>query len=248
LRAFSLEENNLVPRQLAYFFLLASLIAGCAGTPSHSPDLSGKTEPRDEGEESTGPVDHRPVFVGNSDVFRGTDRRDAKTSLASGGIESYALIANLRSTLRTDEYMQSLGISQLPDSRRSVDEQRNVRVRAFIYAVKKESDNDFHVIVGDQHCRNGGCLITVEVSGIPAAATHPNRKALTDVRAKFLAHFSGYEPGRSRYAKLDPPIHVTLTGSLFFDVDHKAGMVGPAGLKSDTAWEMHPLSDITFEP
>ncbi len=90
-------------------------------------------------------------------------------------------------------------------------------------------------------------LITVEVSGIPSLASNPYRNPLADVRSKFLSHFNGTEPS-ARYTKYDPPIHVTLTGSLFFDVDHKAGTVGPAGLQPDTAWEMHPLSDITFEP
>lgn len=143
--------------------------------------------------------------------------------------------------------MLSLRISRAPDSARLDDEQRNVTVGGFIYATKKESDNDFHLIVGDQLCAVGSCLITVEVSGIPSLASNPNRKTLADARSKFLSHFNGTEPS-SRYTKFDPPIHVTLTGSLFFDVDHRAGTVGPAGLQPDTAWEIHPLSDITYEP
>lgn len=238
-----------VKRQLACLFLCASSIAGCAGTPDRAPDINGKFDP-------TKPTPHEqgvrestiaPLSAADGDVFTGTDRRDAKTTLASAGIEAYPLITALRSTLRTDQYMLSLGISKAPDAARLDDEQRNVTVGGFIYAIRKERDNDFHLIVGDQHCAVASCLMTVEVSAIPSLASNPYRKTLADVRSKFLFHFNGTEPS-ARYTKYDPPIPVTLTGSLFFDVDHKAGTVGPAGLQSDTAWEIHPLSDITYEP
>jgi hypothetical protein len=38
-----------------------------------------------------------------------------------------------------------------------------------------------------------------------------------------------------------------VTGSLFFDVDHPAGAVGPQGHRPQTAWEIHPISSIAFE-
>ena len=91
-------------------------------------------------------------------------------------------------------------------------------------------------------------MITVEISAVPSNPSNPSRNALIDARSKFLAHFRGKEPGKRRYTQFDSPIHVTLTGSLFFDVDHKAGTVGPAGLKPATAWEIHPVSDIAFLP
>ena len=232
--------------------LLASLIAGCAGAPSRPPQIDGKLPGTDstvqgQVQESTNSTDV-PTGVDTSNVFTGTDRRGAKTSLASGLIEPYPSVVSLRSTLRTDDYMRSLGIRRSAGSGRSAEEQRNTRVDGFIYAAKKESDNDFHLIVGDRLCTQGSCLITVEISGIPAELSNPDRRALIDARCKFLAHFSGKEPGRSQYIKYDPPLHVSVTGSPFFDVDHPAGIVGPAKLKPDTAWEIHPVSDITFEP
>ena len=49
------------------------------------------------------------------------------------------------------------------------------------------------------------------------------------------------------YTKFTPAIRVKLLkGSLFFDIDHTAGTVGPTGLRPNTAWEMHPIQAISF--
>jgi hypothetical protein len=67
----------------------------------------------------------------------------------------------------------------------------------------------------------------------------PNYPTLLSVPTKFLAHFNNHQPSHG-YKKFDPPIAVDLTGSVFFDVDHPAGAIGPAGLKPSSAWEIHP--------
>ena len=54
-------------------------------------------------------------------------------------------------------------------------------------------------------------------------------------------------PG-SRYKIIDPPLAVAVTGSLFFDMDHVAGVVGTGDFKPDTSWEIHPVTSITFAP
>jgi len=43
----------------------------------------------------------------------------------------------------------------------------------------------------------------------------------------------------------DPPVHVRITGSLFWDGEHAKQHVGPEGLQPDTAWEIHPIKDLT---
>jgi hypothetical protein len=43
----------------------------------------------------------------------------------------------------------------------------------------------------------------------------------------------------------DPPVHVRITGSLFWDGEHANQHVGPEGLQPDTAWEIHPIKDLT---
>jgi hypothetical protein len=121
-----------------------------------------------------------------------------------------------------------------------------VSVEGYIFAVSKESDNDFH-FVGDKDCAVGDCFINVEVSGLPQEPGDPNFPTLSAVRMKFLAYFLQHQPSRG-YKKFNPPIAVALTGSVFFDVDHPAGAVGPADLNPSSAWEIHPLTDIIFEP
>jgi hypothetical protein len=183
----------------------------------------------------------------SGEQFEGHDREDAKTSIAQGGSATFGSIAAVRASLASDSDMRALGITKASDSERTAPEQGNVTVKGLILAISKEADNDFHLIVGDPECDDGGCLINVEVSGLPPAQS-PDATALKEVRSKFLAFFDGKEPGTSRgYDKFEPGIPVTLTGSLFFDVDHAAGAVGPKGLKPDSAWEIHPLSDITFQ-
>ena len=39
-----------------------------------------------------------------------------------------------------------------------------------------------------------------------------------------------------------------VCGSLFYDISHSPGTVGPQGLRPGTAWEIHPVTSIVFEP
>jgi len=245
-------------RQLFLIGLSVVLISGCVVAPSAAPvavtihdkyRLTATNEKDDFVEPAEAPSNGAALARGGhaGDKFTGTDRRDPKTSVATGDVEPYATVSALRSSLMSDRDMLGLGISEAPDSERVSAEQHNVTVPAVIYAISKESDHDFHLIVGDPQCNNGDCLINVEVSGLPSADSVYSA-TLKVVRDKFLAYFNGTDPGTSGYDKSDPPIPVTVTGSLFFDVDHKAGVVGPAGLRPTSAWEIHPLTDIVFEP
>ncbi len=184
--------------------------------------------------------------AGSGDRFRGTDRKAAKTSIVPGADTSFADIAALRSTLPADEDMiNDPDISKDADNNRVQREQRNVRVRAFLYAAAKEKDNDFHLILGIGDAANTDALMNSEVSGLPD--TGPFLSPLKMVRDQFKAHFGTALPGRS-YDIFDPPIPVEVTGSLFFDLDHPAGKVGPDPYKPSTAWEIHPITKIVFEP
>ena len=55
----------------------------------------------------------------------------------------------MRNWLPSDQDMADLGIGRGPGVDRVKQEQLNVRVKAYIYTFSKESDNDYHVILGD---------------------------------------------------------------------------------------------------
>ena len=234
----------------------AALLCGCVAAPATHPSVvhgkfrlivTGERDELDEPGATSAEAGIMATGAHATDMFQGHDRKDAKTSIAMGDPQPYAHIVSLRSSLMSDEDMLQMGITKAADSERTAPEQRNVRVKGLIYAIAKESDNDFHLIVGDPGCEDGGCFITVEVSGLPASSS-PDAVALSAARSKFLAFFDGTQPGASRgYEKFDPAIPVVITGSLFFDVDHNAGAVGPRGFKPSSAWEIHPLTDITFQ-
>jgi hypothetical protein len=175
----------------------------------------------------------------------GTDRGDAKTSIALGAAQTFQTVAAVRASLPADNDMREMGISKDRSSPRVDEENHNVQVTAFIYAIHKEGDNDFHLIIGDAGCHEGPCTMTAEVSGLPASDSAAY-DALVAARREFLSFFGGKEPGTGGYEKSEPPIPVTTTGSVFFDVDHPAGAVGPKGFKPNSAWEIHPVTNVAF--
>lgn len=201
---------------------------------------------------TTPPTPEGAGGVGN-DTFDGKDRKIPKTTiLADVEVEEFATVAALIATLPTDEDMKQLsGITR--DTMTRVDaEKRNVRVSGFIYAFKKEDDNDYHIILGDPLGTDPPVYLNVEVSGIPVGGAAANRATLTTVRTDFKAAFQIAATGPTKYKRPHDefgqlsPVPVQITGSLFWDVDHPAGAVGPDDFKPKTAWEIHPVSAITF--
>jgi hypothetical protein len=229
------------------FLLALALAVGCATGQS----AVQAARDNDEETEELEPLTPEEIFAagGNAgDIFQGKDRRVAKTSISTAPVETFASIVALRQSLQSDEAMRALNppISSDPSSDRIDLEQRNVTVTAFIYAIKKEADRDFHVILGDAQCQAPSCFMNAEVSGLPKSTQHPDRPALKAVRTSFVGHFNS-EPGTSKVKTFSEPLPVTVTGSLFFDVHHSAGEVGPACCRPDTVWEIHPLTDVTFQ-
>jgi hypothetical protein len=154
-------------------------------------------------------------------------------------------LATVLGSLVPDATMHGLHIPKAASSGRVKEEERNVTVTAFLWATKEEADNDFHCILGTTS-GSGAQFMTAEVSGLPPGGA--DLETLRKARVAFLAGLHGKVPGRSGYEKFHPPLAVTVSGSLFFDVDHPAGEVGPTGLKPKTAWEIHPVTAITFGP
>jgi hypothetical protein len=125
------------------------------------------------------------------------------------------------------------------------EENRNVRVPAWIYAMKYELDQDWHIILGTNPNAGGSkSFFNAEISGLPgnAAASFASLQAARNSLGTLL---DNELPGSGGYRKYNKPIPVTVEGSLFFDIDHEAGVVGPTGMRPKTAWEIHPVTKLT---
>lgn len=187
------------------------------------------------------------LAAANTENFIGHDRKAAKTSIATADVESFDDLRDLLGSLPDDEAMLNHNppITEDEGSDRVDEEERNVSIACYLFATKKEADNDYHLILGEVGSHGPHSLMTAEVSGLPR--TGPTRTRLKIPREAFQEYFAD-QPIGSRYRVFDPPIPVKVTGSLFFDVDHPAGAVGPTGMRPRTAWEIHPVTEITLEP
>jgi hypothetical protein len=181
------------------------------------------------------------------DNFTGKDRKAAKLSKGTGKLEKFKDLKDLVASLTPDSKMvnHKPKITIAATSGRVTEEQRNVSVTAFLYAAKAEADCDRHCIVGRDPKLSPEIYMTMELSGLPPknAATFAE---LSAARATFKKFFAGHDPGMT-YEFYNPPVPVTIEGSLFFDMTHATGGgPGPQSLKSrmPTIWEVHPITSI----
>lgn len=183
--------------------------------------------------------------------FTGTARRAAKISIANAPIEEFDDLTSLIDTFPSIDEMRDHvpHITTGKNSNRVAEEQRNVRVRVWIYAMSREDDNDFHLILG----RAPGAdplYMTMELSGLPPANS-PHFAKLKAAREAFKTGLNNDTPGTG-YEFPEPPIPVEIEGSLFFDMSHinPGSRPGPSKLRQHmpTICEVHPISKIVLEP
>ncbi len=185
-----------------------------------------------------------------SDNFAGTARKAAKLSIAKAPVEQFDDVKDLIATLPADKTMinHKPKIKVNAKSDRVDEEKRNVRVSVFLYAASREDDNDFHMIIG----RKPGLslmFMTAELSALPPKSSKSFGK-LKKTRDTYKDFFKTNLP-HGTYDFYDPPIPVEIEGSLFFDMSHaKGGHPGPSKLRPNipTIWEIHPVTNIVFEP
>ena len=139
-------------------------------------------------------------------------------------------------------------ITTSANSNRVNEEKRNVKVSAFLYAASRENDNDFHLIVGRDPNETAKMFMTMEISGLPPAGSQFFAQ-LKSARDAYKNFFGNNLPGLG-YDFYNPPISITIEGSLFFDMSHATGSrPGPSALKPfmPVVWEVHPVTRIDFE-
>ena len=177
--------------------------------------------------------------------FAGLSRSKVKTSIDKAPTHTHNSLIAFRNTLQAEVDMEGVvDALDKPWRDRSVQEQQNVRLRnIFLKAYNRESDNDYHLIICDSLQT---IFFNVEVSALPSSSASSFNK-LRSVRNNFET-FPGPKKCGGKYIQFDPPLPIAqLNGSTFFDTDHAAGQVGPAGAKPNTAWEIHPVTLIEFK-
>jgi hypothetical protein len=241
-------EKMLLPRRRATAFAAGLARGGTVYRILRTNEVDPYDEPLSQDELRTFGLQR---FAVAGETYRGTARKAAKIAIADAETEPFDDLRDLIQTLPAEADMTAHQppITTDRDSGRVDEERRNVRLRAFLYAASRESDNDFHLIVGRDPNAPPSMYMTMEISGLP-----PRRSAdftrLKSARGACKAFFGDDLPGAS-YDFYDPPIPVEIQGSLFFDMSHATGpRPGPQSLRQDmpTIWEIHPISEIVFEP
>jgi len=179
------------------------------------------------------------------DAFAGTDRKKAKLSISNAKVEKFGDLSALLTSLPSDAKMAAHKpkIATNAASGRVQEEERNVSVDVWLYAASRENDNDYHIIIGRDPDDTDRRYMNAEISGLPPANSSARAK-LESVRTSFAAIVQQQTPGLG-YDFYDPPVAITVQGSLFFDMTHaKGSKPGPASVKPKTIWEFHPITSI----
>ncbi len=171
-------------------------------------------------------------------------REPAKTTVAIAPTETFASLHALLASLPHDEQMRPEHRELRRIGGRVPVEERNVAVLAWVYAAAREPDGDYHLMLGGGPERPTE-FMTAEITRVPAKAADAG--ALREVRDRFRGIF-GHLVGVGIYKRFKPPRCVRVTGSLFYDIDHRPGHVGPRDVAPSTAWEIHPVTSIEVVP
>jgi hypothetical protein len=251
---YVLTTLKLAPRASAASGPGAAATSGVHGTYRilRTEEVDAKDVPLSPAELSNVAATGAPAATRSSgDSFEGTAREAAKLSISGAPVEPFADVKSLIETLPSKSAMvhHNPHITTERDSTRVAEEERNVRVTAFLYAASRENDNDFHLIVGRDPTADPPMYMTMELSGL-APPSNPSFARLKSARDAYKAFFGEHLPGAS-YDFYDPPIPIKVEGSLFFDMSHANGRSpGPPSLHDDmpVIWEVHPISDIVLGP
>lgn len=181
-----------------------------------------------------------------NDNYQGDGRSAAKLSVGNGPIESFDEIKDLIDSLPTDSVMMRQVPQNTTYAGRVDEEQRNIRVRAFLYAARKDRSNDFNLIVGRAPRSKSEMYMKMVVSGLPSSISQAFPQ-LSAVRAAFKDFFGAGLPSEN-YDFYNPPIPVEVEGSLFFN-HATVQKSGPKALKAfmpKSSWEVHPITRIVI--
>ncbi len=174
----------------------------------------------------------------HDNLFDGSYREKAKTSIATKKASGTSL-AKLISRVQAidNEAIEVTGTSP----RIEIEDSVVTLISVFLYAIAREADEDYHIIIGTTATPSTAQFFNIECSGLPAAG-NPARNKLMAARQNVVALLGGAERCSGGYVKFDDHPKVKIIGSLFYDKEHEHAIPGPAGCKPKTAWELHPIT------
>jgi hypothetical protein len=193
--------------------------------------------------------DPAPNTASYVNFFTGVARKSAKTSISTARTEIFETTGDLLVTLAPDGDMHAYKPKIRQSTPRVTEEDRNVYIKnAYIFSVKKEDDLDFHLIIGDMSAAGDPInLMNVELAGLPEDVNSKDFKIMKKARSQFYAKYPAFFDTNKKTMFCDPPVPISLRGSLFFDTQHSAGNVGSKNLKPLSVWEIHPITYIKFK-
>ena len=190
--------------------------------------------------------------------FDGSKRKEAKTVISGSNNTTYSSLNILFRDFvdhHPDSGMKSLVAN---NQARIAEENKNVTINsAYLFCFSKESDEDFHLVIGTKRNKNAANnrFFIVEISGLP----HPGStsySALDLAHQNFFSLIGDTYCNGSGYFWFDngnQPLRIKLKGSLYWDTEHWSTTHnapyahGPSEVQSrlTTVWEIHPVTFIT---
>jgi hypothetical protein len=226
--------------------------AAAAGVPQYAFIYTNEMDEYGE-DEAAATLTAANAALPPGDDFQGTSRKKAKLSISTAKTEKFKDVRSLINSLAPEDAMKKHKpkIGTGATSNRVKEEERNVHVKAFMYAASREADNDFHLIIGRDPKATPETYMTMELSGLPPSNSPPfaQLNAARDAFKKFFSDNGGTLPGAG-YVFPHPPVPVLIDGSLFFDITHATGSrPGPKSLKSrmPVIWEVHPITKMVLK-
>ena len=203
---------------------------------------------------------------GPFDATKKHDRWVIKTSVSSNSTLANTVTAQVNDLAKLQDLPTSVGnAKQFPASfisqtaANGMHEGQMVQTDCYIHLVAFEvdDDSDYHIQVNQNPTNNvtdlSPCLI-VEVPH-PLATSDPElSQEFADARKLLRDNCFG---GAIPTGTVSTPLHVRITGQLFYDLSH-AGSSDPGGgrgktvngtrMKATTIWELHPVTNIEILP
>jgi hypothetical protein len=186
-----------------------------------------------------------------SDVFNGAFRPEAKTSYATRKTEKLTQVDTLMRSLPTDMQMTQMHPELVTKDKNHQNhepridlETRNVTVKAWLYWVGHQTDNDFHLVLGNtSELTSTTVFMNSEVSGLPPA--RPTQPPFMDLRRKLRQLIADNANKKGAFVT---PVPTQIKGSLLWDGEHRnpnnVGPKKPVDIRPTKAWEIHPISDL----